>query len=59
MHCLGQVTNVAGGDASDGDSSVLGEVDAVVLLDGLHLVSGHACEGEHSNLICDVLPVSA
>ena len=59
MHGLGEVTHVAGGDASDGDSPVLGEVDAVFLSAGRHLLGGHPGEGEHSNLVSDVLPVTA
>ena len=59
MHGLGEVTHVARGDASDGDSPVLGEVDAVFLGAGRHLLGGHPGEGEHSNLVSDVLPVTA
>ena len=59
MHGLGQVTHVAGGNASDGDPAVLGQVHAVLLGDLLHLLGGHAGEGEHANLVCDVLPVAA
>ena len=59
MHGLGQVTNIAGGDAGDGDSAVLGQVHAVVLGHLLHLLGGHAGEGEHANLVSDVLPVTA
>ena len=59
MHGLGQVTHVGGGDAGDGDSPVLGEVDAVVPGAGRHLLGGHPSKGEHSNLVSDVLPVTA
>ena len=59
MHGLGEVTHVAGCDAGDGDSPVLGEVDAVVLGAGGHLLGGHPGEGEHPDLVSDVLPVAA
>ena len=58
VHGLRQVTHVAGGDAGDGDSSVLGEVDTEVLGDLLDLGRGHTGEGEHSNLISDMCPVA-
>ena len=38
VHGLGEVAHVAGGDAGDGDSAVLGEVDAVVPGAGRHLI---------------------
>ena len=59
VHGLGQVTHVGGGDAGDGDSPVLGEVDAVVPGACRNLLGGHPGEGEHSNLVSDVLPVAA
>ena len=58
MHSLGEVTHVGGGDSGDGDSPVLGEVDAVFPCAGGHLLRGHSGEGEHSNLVSDVLPVT-
>ena len=59
VHGLGEVTHVGGGDAGDGDSAVLGEVDAVVPGAGRHLLGSHPGEGKHSNLVSDVLPVAA
>jgi len=57
VHGFRQVTNVARGDSSHGNSAILSEVHGVVLDDVAHLLSGHASEAEHSNLISDVLPV--
>merc|ERR1719400_172541 len=57
MHGFRQVTNIARGDTSHGNSAILSEVDGVVLDDVAHLLSGHASEAEHSNLVSDVLPV--
>ena len=59
VHGLGQVTHVGGGDAGDGDSPVLGQVDAVVPGAGRHLLGRHPSEGEHTNLVSNVLPVAA
>ena len=59
VHGLGEVAHVARGDAGDGDSAVLGEVDAVVAGDGGHLLGGHPREGEHADLVRDVPPVPA
>ena len=59
VHGLGEVAHVARGDAGDGDSAVLGEVDAVVPGAGRHLLGGHPGKGEHPDLVRDVLPVAA
>ena len=59
VHGLGEVAHVARGDAGDGDSAVLGEVDAVVPGAGRHLLGCHPREGKHPNLVSDVLPVAA
>ena len=58
VHALCEVTNVAGGDAGDGDSAVFCEVDTELLGDLLHLGGGHAGEGEHSDLVSDMFPVA-
>ena len=57
-HGFSQLANISGGDSSDGNSAVLGEVNTVVLRDLRHLVRRHPSEGKHSNLIGDVFPVS-
>ena len=53
------MANIPGGDSGDGNSTILGEVNAVVLRDVRHLLRRHPSEGEHSNLVSDVLPVAA
>ena len=58
VHCFSKVANILRGDTSHGDTTILGEVDAVVLGDGCHLFWGHAGETEHSNLIGNVLPIT-
>lgn len=55
---LGDVLDVLGGDSADGDSSVLGHVDVMLLDHGLGLLSGKSSEGEHSDLVGNVRPVS-
>lgn len=57
MKALCEVVNVVRGDTGDADPAVFGEVD-VVLADQLgDLLRRDAKEGEHANLVRDVVPV--
>ena len=57
-HGLSQMANISWGDSGDGNSAVLGEINAVVLRNLLNLLRGHPSEGEHSNLVGDMFPVA-
>lgn len=50
MDRLGQSLDVAGGDAGDRDTAVLGGVDRVLLGQLVHLLSGQASVCEHTDL---------
>lgn len=56
---LAHVLHVAGREAGHTDSSILGQVDTVLLHQPLTLILVQAGEAEHANLIGDVLPRSA
>lgn len=58
LNALSDVVDVLGGDATDGDSTVLSHVNAVFLHHSLALFHGQASEGEHANLGRDVRPVT-
>lgn len=51
------MVNVGGGDASNGDTAVLGQVDGVLLGQLLDLIGLETGKGEHANLVGDVRPV--
>ena len=53
---VGKVLDVLGVETGHGDASVIGQVDVVLLLQDLDLGGSQACEGEHSNLIDNVVP---
>lgn len=59
VHGVCEVADVAGGDSSDGNASVLGQVDAVLGGELLDLSGVHAGEAEHADLVSDVLPIAA
>lgn len=52
------MVNVLRGDSADGDTAVLGHVDAMLFDHGLALLHGQAGEGEHADLSGDVGPVA-
>lgn len=54
-----EVADIARGDSSDGNATVLGQVDAVLRSELLDLSGIHASEAEHADLVSDVLPVAA
>lgn len=54
---LGQTLDVAGRDTSNGDTTVLGGVDGVLLGQSIHLLGLQTGEGEHADLAGDVGPV--
>ena len=54
---LGQAADVLARDASDGDTTVLGGVHAVLLGERIHLLGRQAGVGEHADLARDVAPV--
>ena len=54
---LGQTLDIAGSDTSDGDTTVLGGVDGVLLGQSIHLLGLQTSEGKHTNLAGDVGPV--
>lgn len=54
----GKVVNVPRIEAGHGDTAVLGHVDVVLLAEPEHLCLGEAREGEHANLVSDVVPGS-
>jgi len=58
LNALGNVVHILGGQAADGDSSVLGHVDVMLLDHSLGLLGGKAGEREHTDLSSDVGPVS-
>lgn len=51
------MVDVLAGDARDGDTAILGQVDGVVLGDLLDLLGLEAGVGEHADLVGDVGPV--
>ncbi|KAF1748076.1 hypothetical protein GCK72_024543 [Caenorhabditis remanei] len=55
---MGKVGDVVRRDTSNRDTSVLGQVDRVLLDEFLDLLLVDAGEAEHSNLVGDVLPVA-
>ena len=59
MESLGNVLHVVGVKSSNGDTSVHGQVDMVLLDASLHLGLGEAGVGEHTNLAGDVRPVAS
>jgi len=54
----GNVINILGRNTTDGDSTVLGHVDVMLLNHGFRLFDGKSGEREHTNLSSDVRPVS-
>ncbi|KAI3483212.1 hypothetical protein L1887_53992 [Cichorium endivia] len=54
----GDVLDVVGGEAGHGDARVGGEVDVALLEHALALVGVEAEEGEHADLLEDVVPVA-
>lgn len=58
MHGVSEILDIAARDASHRDATVLGQEDAVVLGKLFHLISGHAGEAEHSDLVSNMLPVA-
>lgn len=51
------MVDIGAGDASNGDTAVLGQIDGVVLGDLGNLLGGQASVGEHADLVGDVGPV--
>ena len=58
LDALGNVVDILRGDTADGDTSVLGHVNAVFLDHSLALLNGESREGEHANLSGNVRPVT-
>ena len=58
LDALDNLVDVLVSDTADGDSAVLGHVDAVVLDHGLRLSLSEASEGEQADLGGDVGPVT-
>ena len=58
LDALGNVVDILGGDTADGDTSILGHVDAMFLDHSLTLFNSESREGEHANLSGDVRPVT-
>lgn len=54
---LSQTADIVAGDTGNGDTTVLGRVDRVLLSQLIHLLWGHASVGEHADLGGDVAPV--
>lgn len=54
---LGKTLDVSRGDTSNGDSAVLGGIDAVLLCQSVHLLGLETGVGEHADLAGDVAPV--
>jgi len=54
---VGNVAQVAGVEASDGDTAVSGHVDGVLLAEFVNHGLGEAGVGEHTDLVDDVVPV--
>lgn len=54
---LGEVSDVLASDTRDGDTSILGQVNGVVLGDLLYLLGLEAGVSEHADLVGDVRPV--
>ena len=57
MNGLSQVVDIAGGDTSNRDAAILGEVDVVILDELVNLGGGETSVTEHSNLVSHVVPV--
>jgi len=56
IHGLGKVLHVFSIETCHGDSSVVCQVDMVLFLQDLDLRRAQAREGEHANLIHDMVP---
>lgn len=54
---FGQSLDVAGRDTCDGDTTILGGVDGMLLGQLFHLFGGQTGVGEHADLVGDVVPV--
>ena len=57
MESFGDVVEVLGVEASDGDTSIHGHVDVILLAQLVDLVLVETGEGEHADLAGDVAPV--
>ena len=55
---VGNVFDVACGEACHGDSSVSSHVNVVLIDHCLTLLGGEACEREHADLVGDMVPVA-
>ena len=58
MQGLGEVSNIVGRDSGNRDTTILREIDRVILRQLLHLLWRDSGEAEHADLVGDVLPVT-
>ena len=58
LDAISDVVDVLGCDTADGDTTVLGHVNAMLFDHCLTLLDREAREGEHANLRSDVRPVT-
>jgi len=59
VHGTSEVSHVTLSDTSHGDTAVHGEVDVELVGETLALRLGHAGEGEHTNLVGEVAPITS
>lgn len=58
LNAVGDVVDVLSGDSADGNTAILGHVDAMLLHHSLGLLNSESREGEHADLRGDVGPVA-
>lgn len=58
LDAVGNVIHILGRDAANRDTAVLSHVNTVLLDHRFTLLNGKTCEREHTNLRCDVRPVT-
>ena len=58
LDALGDVVNILGGDAAHRDAAILCHVNAMLLHHCFALLHCEAREGEHSDLVGDMIPPS-